>query len=135
MHCYIKGSLKHKPIIIDLCTHVHCSCAPTELSSFETDYLVSCGTAYFCSSVDEQIDRVDVDCIDIHGKTPLHYASENGHNDVVCMLISEFQAGVKCLDRYGQTPLQFACINGHSDVVRMLVSEFQANANWADRYS
>lgn len=63
--------------------------------------------------------------------TPLHYACEEGHTDVVGMLISEFQANVNDGDiMCGQTPLHYACKRGQTDVIRIF--EFQANVNCRD---
>ena len=87
-----------------------------------------------CEDYNGQIDQAGVDCIDIHGKTLLHYASENGHDDVVRILLSEFQANVNCEDNHGQTPLHYVCKTGHNDLVRMLISEFQASAKHTDNY-
>ena len=55
----------------------------------------------------------DVNCVDSKGETPLHYASWNGHLDVVCVLISECKANINVKDAGGHTPLHVAALRSH----------------------
>ncbi|KIX03194.1 uncharacterized protein Z518_06746 [Rhinocladiella mackenziei CBS 650.93] len=55
-------------------------------------------------------------------RTPLSWASENGHEDVARLLI-EKGAAVDSTDEYGRTPLSWASGNGHEDVVRLLIEK------------
>ena len=58
---------------------------------------------------------------DDYGKTPLHYAAENGHLGV-CQLILEKVHEKNPKDDYGMTPLENADLNGHSEVVELIKS-------------
>jgi ankyrin repeat protein len=57
---------------------------------------------------------------DIHGQTALSYAAEEGHGEVVALLLGK-GAQASTRDNNSMTPLMKACDNGHLDVVRMLV--------------
>lgn len=70
------------------------------------------------------------------GSTPLHYASANGHLDVVTFLISN-GAKVNSRDKIGGwTPLHLAASSGHREVVRLLLkSGADLNARDIDGYT
>ena len=57
---------------------------------------------------------------DEQGKTPLHYAAQNGHGEAVKLLI-EACAEKDAPDRELMTPLSWAAGQGHLDVVRLLL--------------
>lgn len=57
---------------------------------------------------------------DEQGKTPLHYAAQNGHGEAVKLLI-EAGAEKDAPDRELMTPLSWAAGQGHLDVVRFLL--------------
>ena len=66
-----------------------------------------------------------------YGQTPLSWAGEKGHLEVVKLLLG---AGAKVDskdDRYGQTPLSWAAENGHLEVVKLLLGA-GANVNSKD---
>jgi ankyrin repeat protein len=50
------------------------------------------------------------------GATPLYIASQNGHSDIVNILIRN-GADINLARNTGATPLYIASQNGHSDVV------------------
>jgi len=59
-----------------------------------------------------------------YGQTPLSWAAEMGHLDVVKWLVLEAGADVESKDREsGRTPLSWAARNGHLEVVNLLVQE------------
>ena len=60
-------------------------------------------------------------CAGIHDSTPLHYAAECGHGDIVKLPID---AGfhVDSPDSNGSTPLMSAIVNGHADVANLLIA-------------
>lgn len=55
-------------------------------------------------------------------QTPLHYASQNGHRDIVDLLLDK-KAQIEAKDAYQATPLHFAARCGHRDIVRLLFHE------------
>ena len=55
------------------------------------------------------------------GRTPLHWASENGHLEVAKLLLAN-NANVDAADKDGRTPLHFACQNGHLEVAKLLLA-------------
>ena len=65
----------------------------------------------------------------ISESTPLHYACRGGHLDMVRMLISKFNAGMKIGDRHNDTPLHEAAANGKEDVALALINEFGCGTN------
>jgi ankyrin repeat protein len=68
-----------------------------------------------------------------YGNTPLHWAAEKGHLDVVKYLVEEKGADIKAAANNGNTPLYRAARYGNLDVVKYLV-EKGANVEAADKY-
>jgi hypothetical protein len=62
----------------------------------------------------------DKDKADANGYSPLHIACENGHIEVVRLLVEAGADKDKAMAN-GYTPLFIACQNGHVEVVRLLV--------------
>jgi hypothetical protein len=65
--------------------------------------------------------------IDEDGEMPLHLAAQNGHKDMVELLLAN-NANVNANSKNNWTPLQEAVIRRHKDVAEFLVSN-QANLN------
>lgn len=62
------------------------------------------------------------------GKTPLHYAARNGHNEIIDLLLNRYDApSVNVCTGEGTTPLHIACYGGHSLTVKHLVQKHHAN--------
>ena len=62
----------------------------------------------------------DVKALDNFNQTPLHWASAEGHVDMVKLLIKH-GADVNLSDLYGFTPLHCAALEGRSSVARVLI--------------
>jgi hypothetical protein len=65
------------------------------------------------------VDSHAIEARDSFGKTPLSYAIDHGHVDVVELLLennAEINSKVE-----GRTPLSFAAANGHESIVRLLL--------------
>ncbi|KAJ5909044.1 hypothetical protein N7495_001726 [Penicillium taxi] len=57
-----------------------------------------------------------------YGQTPLSWASKNGHETVVKLLL-EKGADIKTKDKYGRTPLSWASENGHETIFKLLLEK------------
>ena len=58
--------------------------------------------------------------LDEYGWTPLIFASDNGHKEIVEMLMRA-GADIEKADKYGWTPLIVAINNGHKEIVEILI--------------
>ena len=63
---------------------------------------------------------VDINESGMYGWTPLHYASRDGHSEVVNVLVAA-GAEVNKTDYNGNTPLHFASFNVRFEVVKALI--------------
>ena len=80
-------------------------------------------------------DRYLVSCTDTtYGTTPLHWACQKGHSQMVRMLISEFEADRNARDLYNNTPVHVAALNGKEEVVLTLIKEFGCDPTVRGRY-
>jgi hypothetical protein len=70
---------------------------------------------------------------DGHGRTPLSYAAEYGHEAVVRLLVERDDVEADSKDEDGQTPLSYAAAHGHEAVVRLLVERDDVEADSKDR--
>ncbi|RDD40279.1 Ankyrin repeat domain-containing protein 27 [Trichoplax sp. H2] len=91
-------------ILVDKMCHPLCQCPKCEelQKSYDSDPLAA--------TVHSRDDR---------GNTVLHVASENGHEDMVDLLLS-FGAEIDCTNNSGCTPLHLACKRDFPKIVRLL---------------
>ena len=69
------------------------------------------------------IDRViDSNPRDIMNRTPLHYASMNGHLEIVILLIPVCSTEMNTEDELGETPISYATIKGHYNIARTIAT-------------
>ncbi|KAG5466302.1 hypothetical protein LSCM4_01448 [Leishmania orientalis] len=66
------------------------------------------------------IQNVAIDAADGEGWTPLHYAADRGHADVVTALLDE-GANVNARDAAKRTPMHLAALSGRTDAVAVLL--------------
>lgn len=78
--------------------------------------LAICGTLI-------QLDCHLVRLRDFHGQIPLHYAADQGHMEVVRLLV-EAGSNPMAMNYFRRTPLQLACFKGHWEVVRYILGFF-----------
>jgi ankyrin repeat protein len=68
------------------------------------------------------LDYVDVNRRDVDSRTPLSYAAERGHVDIVQQLL-ERGADVKSKSEARRTPLSYGAEKGHDVVVKLLLEQ------------
>ena len=61
------------------------------------------------------------DMADARGRTPLMWASESGHEEMVKLLLGRRDVNPDSRDDYGRTPLVCAAMGGHEGVVKLLL--------------
>ncbi|MGL9761743.1 MAG: ankyrin repeat domain-containing protein [Wolbachia sp.] len=71
------------------------------------------------------LDAANIDAQDKDGKTPLHFAAQEGNLDMVQFFLGR-GAKIEAKDIYGWTPLHFAASSDKLDIVKFL---FNKNAN------
>ena len=62
-----------------------------------------------------------VDVCDGDGRTPLHWAAVNGHEEIVNML-AQARATLDVMDKDGKTPFAYACYQGHTQCAKVLLA-------------
>ena len=75
--------------------------------------------------------RAKVDQIDTSGRTPLHYAAENGNTGAARQLI-ELGSSVRIRDNAGRTAIQVAASEGFSDTLIFLLRKSDYDINQPD---
>ncbi|KAL8982041.1 MAG: hypothetical protein Q9205_003344 [Flavoplaca limonia] len=71
----------------------------------------------------------DLDARDSSGRTPLSYACDSGHQDMVSFLLDR-GASASITSKFGVSPLHYACASNRPDIVKRLVQ-----ASGADPFS
>ncbi|MDX2213077.1 MAG: ankyrin repeat domain-containing protein [Oculatellaceae cyanobacterium bins.114] len=66
-------------------------------------------------------EKVDLNQLDMHGKTPLHWAILKGHEDIAILLV-EAGADVHQKDKYGESPLNMAAMRGSIRMTQFLLA-------------
>ena len=88
---------------------------------------------FLCNYIDSDIDntqqlRLYIDAQNEDGKTPLHFASEQGH--ILCIKsLLEYNADVLLANYLGQLPFHSAIQNGHCQCVELLIKVCGKNMN------
>ena len=76
--------------------------------------------------------RVEVNCSDLWGRTPLHYAAKEGNTEVVQLFLADQRVEVNTRNCWGQTPLHYATINGHTEVIQLLATHPSVDLDTTD---
>ena len=66
----------------------------------------------------ESLSRKDGD----YEQTPLHIAAEEGHDEIVALLVEKYKVDVNAVDKNGWTPLHSAAKHGHVNIIEFLIS-------------
>ncbi|KAL8922168.1 MAG: hypothetical protein Q9208_005363 [Pyrenodesmia sp. 3 TL-2023] len=79
---------------------------------------------------------INADSLDGYGRTPLSWATGNGHKEIVKLLLARDDIEADSKDNgYGQTPLSRAAENGHELVVKLLLARDDVEADSKDNVS
>ena len=76
--------------------------------------------------------KTDVNQVDETGQTPLYVSCQEGHVDVVLLLLARKDIQINLADVEAKTPLYIACAYGHVDIVRLLLAQKEIQINQAD---
>ena len=68
-----------------------------------------------------------------YGRTPLSYAAERGHEEVVKLLLAKFRVNPDSKSNNERTPLSYAAERGHEAVVKLLLAKYRVNPNFRTR--
>jgi ankyrin repeat protein len=68
-----------------------------------------------------------------HRHTALIYACDNGHEDIVKMLLKEQHIDVNFQDKYGLTALMYACLGGYTEIVKLLLGREDIDIHLEDK--
>lgn len=80
-----------------------------------------------------QENNTDINTMDGGGRTPLLWASKNGHSDIVKLLLGHKEVNVnKARDSDGENALLLASYNGHSEIVEQLKNASDIEINHVD---
>lgn len=94
-------------------------------------YIVS---SYNLPSTLEQslLQDIKIDSLDIHNRTPISHAAENGHEALVKLLVQRYEANPCIPDMDGRNSLTYAAQNGHEAIVRYLSERPDVQADSKD---
>ncbi|XHF98658.1 hypothetical protein AWENTII_002203 [Aspergillus wentii] len=88
-------------------------------------------TALETADADWEFNRkVDLDSEETNYRTPLSRAAENGHVEVVKLLLQDGRVNPDMHDSQGRTALSWAMGKGHQDVVRLFLGDGRADPNY-----
>ncbi|QKX61014.1 uncharacterized protein TRUGW13939_08160 [Talaromyces rugulosus] len=71
----------------------------------------------------------NLDGKDSHGRTPLSYAAQMGHDRLIEVLLKNDGVDPDSKDQYGRTPLSFAAGSGNEQAVRLFLATGKINPN------
>lgn len=78
--------------------------------------------------------KVDVKDPNFHDQTALHVAAKKGYNDLIQILVNEFEASVNVQNGYGEIPLQVATDVNNINIVKFLLERNSELQDYAEPY-
>ena len=80
-----------------------------------------------------KLKEIDINSRDTksHGQTALHIAAKNGYEDLVKLIVNDYNADINIKDNRGETPLMVACDNYHPNIAKFLVEHAPDDADYA----
>jgi hypothetical protein len=70
---------------------------------------------------------------DSHGRTPLSWAAERGHEDIVKLLLGTGKVDIDSQDKNGRTPLSWAAQAGSGAIVKLLLDTGKVDVDAKDQ--
>jgi len=64
--------------------------------------------------------NINFDFASFTDRTPMHLAAENGHANIIELLVDKFKASIYERTKDGSTLMHIASLNGHADCAMML---------------
>jgi TonB family protein len=118
--------------------------SPIHSISIASLLMLACSIPVYCGSIHDAARDGDLQKIksllqmqfgavsskDDNGNTPLHCAAENGHKEVVELLLSN-KAETNAKNNKGETPLHLAALKGKKDIAELLLDN-RADVNAKD---
>ena len=113
-------------LLADMCKTKDCD---RMLSKFEAAHIAS----YFGlpKEVFDGLNSSTLNACDELGQTPLSWAADEGHEDVVHLLLDR-GVEVDTIDNVGRTPLSYAAQRGHIPVLKLLLATGEVEINRKD---
>jgi len=62
----------------------------------------------------------EVNCTGLDNWTPLHFAANEGHLEIIKLLLTQKDVRPNSVSKANRTPLHLACIRGHTSIARAL---------------
>lgn len=91
--------------------------------------MVACDVGYYdCVSILLSCPDINVNMVDINGKTALHWAT-NGHIRCLQLLISHPMINTNIISNSGETALSVACDKGRFECMKLIISHNSTDIN------
>ena len=76
----------------------------------------------------------DINQSDPYGRTPFYIACQQGHKEIVALLLKDQRIAINQASHQGYTPLYIACLNGENEVVALLLQDQRIALNQVDHF-
>jgi ankyrin repeat protein len=70
--------------------------------------------------------------LDMHHQSPVYYAAENGHLDVLTILLADSRVDPVATDKFDMTPFAVAAHNGHEAIMKRLIDDARVRRGASD---